>query len=288
LIPQTVSPGRLQQANGLLSLTESGFAILGPVVAGVLVATVGSGWALATDAATFLISAVFLSQLQVPRLAERVPASFLSELRAGWREFTSRTWLWVDGLFSAFGNLAVLAPIWALAPSSPKNPWVERRPGRRSSQRSGSARSSRAWPRFASSPSDLCSLESAPSSCLGFPRPCSPCPAPTPLLAAGAFAAGFGLILFNTLFETTVQQHVPAAALSRVSSIDWMLSLGLYPIGLALAGWVAEVIGVGATLAVAAAWALLSTPLVLAVPSVRNLRRRDGPPEADPATIQPL
>jgi len=123
---------------------------------------------------------------------------------------------------------------------------------------------------------------------LGFPRPCSPCPAPTPLLAAGAFAAGFGLILFNTLFETTVQQHVPAAALSRVSSIDWMLSLGLYPIGLALAGWVAEVIGVGATLAVAAAWALLSTPLVLAVPSVRNLRRRDGPPEADPATIQPL
>jgi hypothetical protein len=43
LIPQTVSPGRLQQANGLLSLTESGFAILGPVVAGVLVATVGSG-----------------------------------------------------------------------------------------------------------------------------------------------------------------------------------------------------------------------------------------------------
>src|SRR6266545_56461 len=167
------------------------------------------------------------------------------------------------------------------------------RPGRgcgwtASFQRSGTARSSRAWPRFASSPSDLCSLESAPSSCLGFPRPCSPCPAPTPLLAAGAFAAGFGLILFNTLFETTVQQHVPAAALSRVSSIDWMLSLGLYPIGLALAGWVAEVIGVGATLAVAAAWALLSTPLVLAVPSVRNLRRRDGPPEADPATIQPL
>ena len=84
------------------------------------------------------------------------------------------------------------------------------------------------------------------------------------------------------------EQPVPAAALSRVSSIDWMLSLGLYPIGLALAGWVAEVIGVGATLAVAAAWALLSTPLVLAVPSMRNLRRRDGPPEVDPATIQPL
>jgi hypothetical protein len=123
---------------------------------------------------------------------------------------------------------------------------------------------------------------------LGLPPALLAVPAPTPLIAAGAFGAGFGLILFNTLFETTVQQHVSAAALSRVSSIDWMLSLGLYPIGLALAGWVAEVIGVGATLTVAAAWALLSTPFVLAVPSVRNLHRRGGPPEVDPATIQPL
>ena len=288
LIPQTVSPGRLQQANGLLSLTESGFAILGPVVAGVLVATVGSGWALGADAATFLISAIFLSQLRVPRIAERAPASFLNELGAGWREFTSRTWLWVDGLFSAVGNLAVLAPIWALGPLV-----AEQSLGGAPAWAAivtafgvGSVLAGASALRFTPERPLLVGVSAL--ALLALPPALLAVPAPTPVIAAGAFAAGFGLILFNTLFETTVQQHVPAEALSRVSSIDWMLSLGLYPVGLALAGWVAGLIGAGATLTISAVWAVLSVLVVLAVPSVRNLRRRDGRPEGDPATIEPL
>src|SRR5205823_11114493 len=64
-VPETVSRNRLQQANALLVLTNSSFSILGPVVAGVLVASVGPGWALAADAATFLASALFVVQIHV-------------------------------------------------------------------------------------------------------------------------------------------------------------------------------------------------------------------------------
>ena len=63
-VPDTVSRPRLQQANALISLTTSTFSVLGPVVAGLLVVTVGAGWALAVDATTFLISAFFVWQIR--------------------------------------------------------------------------------------------------------------------------------------------------------------------------------------------------------------------------------
>src|SRR5690349_6565189 len=65
LVPQTVQPARIQQANALLSLTRSSFFLAGPAVAGALVVTAGPGWAFAADAATFAVSAVFLAQIRV-------------------------------------------------------------------------------------------------------------------------------------------------------------------------------------------------------------------------------
>jgi DHA3 family tetracycline resistance protein-like MFS transporter len=58
-----------------------------------------------------------------------------------------------------------------------------------------------------------------------------------------------------------------------VASIDWMLSVGLQPIGFALAGPLAEAVGLSTALAAAAIWGVISTAVVLAVPSVRNLQR---------------
>jgi MFS family permease len=278
LIPQVVSPGRLQEANGLLSLTGSAFEVLGPVLAGIFVATVGPGWALGVDAATFLLSAAFLTRLTLPERAARVAESFVSELRGGWREFTSRTWLWVDGLYSALGNMAVLAPVWALGPLVAE----ESLDGATSWAAIvtcfglGSVLAGAAVIRF--KPERPVYAGVAVLSLLALPPALLAVPAPTAAIAAGAFAAGFGLIFFNTLFETTVQEQVPGEALSRVAAIDWMLSLALYPIGLALAGFVAEAIGTGPTLTIAAVWAVASTAIVLMVPSVREVRRR-------PATI---
>jgi MFS family permease len=276
LVPQVVSPGRLQEANGLLSLTSSGFEVIGPVIGGALVATIGAGWALGIDALTFLASAAFLVRLRVPEAPLRVAASFLSELRGGWREFTSRTWLWVDGIYSALGNAVILAPVFALGPLVAEE----------------SLAGASSWAAIVAAfglgavAGGLLSMRIKPErpvfagvatlSLLALPPALLAGPAPTAAIAAGAFAGGCGLIFFNTLFETTVQEQVPPHALSRVVSIDWMLSLVLYPVGLAASGLVAEVVGVGPTLVGAAVFAVVSTGIVLLVPSVRGVRRRQA------------
>jgi Na+/melibiose symporter-like transporter len=66
LIPQVVSAARLQQANALNGLSQSLGAVAGPAISGVLVAAVGPGWAVAADAATYLVSAYCLARVSVP------------------------------------------------------------------------------------------------------------------------------------------------------------------------------------------------------------------------------
>jgi MFS family permease len=84
LIPETVSPGRLQQANALMGLSRSATGVFGPPVAGLLVALIGPGAVFAVDAATFVVSAVSLAMLRVPPRATPAEHShFLADLQAG-------------------------------------------------------------------------------------------------------------------------------------------------------------------------------------------------------------
>jgi hypothetical protein len=80
----------------------------------------------------------------------------------------------------------------------------------------------------------------------------------------------------ETRVQHLVRDHGPAIrvteALSRVASIDRLMSLGLFPIGSAVAGPAAAVFGVRVPLVAAAVWILGSTAIVLAVPSVRQVR----------------
>ena len=80
LMPEVVSAEELQPANALRATGLSGGEILGPLIAGVLVAAAGAGWAIAADAATFAVSAACLVALRVDRRERRVGASFLGDL----------------------------------------------------------------------------------------------------------------------------------------------------------------------------------------------------------------
>jgi MFS family permease len=100
---------------------------------------------------------------------------------------------------------------------------------------------------------------------------------PWETLVVTALVTGFGNMLFNTLWETTLQQHIPPASLSRVSAYDWFGSLLCQPLGLALAGVMAAGIGMSRTLWIAAAVDLVAVAAILAAPSVRHLQRLDGP-----------
>ena len=100
---------------------------------------------------------------------------------------------------------------------------------------------------------------------------------PWQVLIVTALVTGFGNMVFNTLWETTLQQHIPPASLSRVSAYDWFGSLLCEPIGVALAGVVAAGIGMSQTLWIAAAVDLVAVLVIVAAPSVRHLHRLDEP-----------
>jgi MFS family permease len=287
-VPETVSSARLQQANALIAATFSGAQILGPVLGGVLVVSVGPGWALAVDAGTFVISALFITRIRAMGRTPRSKTSMLEDLRDGWRHFTSRTWLWVDGVYSAVTAFAVLPAFFALGPViadrslDGASSWATILTAFGMGSVVGGVALLRMQPRRP------LMVGVPPLMLLSLPLVLLATSEHALAVAGGAFFGGFGLTWFNTLFETTVQEHVPPEVLSRVASIDWMLSQGLQPLGYALVGPIAVATGFGPPLVAASLWVIATTLVVLAVPSVRNLERRGPSHESNVVPEQAL
>ena len=120
LTPMLVGPEHLQQANVLRGISQAAGGIAGPAIAAALVATVGSGWALAVDAASFGVSAAALAALRLPPHAHLAAQRFFGDLRDGWSEFRSHTWLWAGVIAAGLGNM-LWAPFSVLGPAIAKS-----------------------------------------------------------------------------------------------------------------------------------------------------------------------
>lgn len=284
LLPSIVREGRLQEANALLAVSVNGAYTIGPAVAGVLVSTVGSGVAIAIDAATFGISAFALILLRVPTI-ERPPdrATFLADLREGWREFVSRTWLWVVTAHAALFLLFVTTPFMVLGPVVADRElggaadWGLIAAAMGLGVIAGSAAASRLRPARPM----LVAVLSFGSGCSLFALALG-VPAATPLIAAAGFCCGITEGLIEVIWITALQQRVTPAALARVSAYETVGSFALMPVGFALAGPAAEAFGTEGVLFAAAVFALFSSAVVAAVPSVRGFGRLEGA-----AAVQP-
>jgi hypothetical protein len=193
-------------------------------------------------------------------------------------------------VLAALGNALVLAPIWALGPLVAKRSlggagaWALIVTSFGIGAIVGSATVLRLKPRRP--------LLVGWTTLSAFIVPPALLAVPTPAIAvaAGTFAAGFALSLANTLFETTLQQHVPAQALARAMSFVWLLALALQPIGFSLVGPISSLVGVSATLAGAAVIELVLIAIALSVPSIRTVERLEAEPEPPlaPAEAPPL
>lgn len=280
LVPQVVEQGRLQQANALVGLSNSIVSIGGPALGAIVVAAAAPGWALAVDAGTFAASALFLMRIDLPRASRVTGRSVLADFRDGWREFTSRSWLVAVVLYFGVFQLTYFPALLVLGPYVAKH----------------ELGGPRAW-------GTILALEAAGALVGGlvalrvrFARPLAATmllvvPAgvlvvllgltlPVWLLAATAFASGACFALDGAVWFSTLQEKIPADAISRVSSFDWFGSVALNPVGYALVGPLSELIGVQRTLIVAGLANVGSSLAMLAVPSVRTLR--SGPePAAD-------
>jgi len=287
LLPQTVShPGQLQPANALRGLSFSVSSIAGPALAGALVGAVGAGAAFLFDAGSFAVSVLCLLRLR-PRVteaaAEETPPPFLSAMRAGWREVRTRRWLLAGlGAMSAY-HAIVLPAVYVLGPVSV-------------SERLGGPG---AWAAvvvsfgIGSVLGDLVLLRVRPRRAMRvaalalIAASCQAAVYGSGLGLVGTCvlqcAAGVGVTTFFTLWEVSLQEHVPGEALSRVSAFDYLAATALMPVGTALAGPVAAAVGTQATLLAMSALGVASALALLAVPEVRRLPR--GPGAEEPAAV---
>lgn len=275
VVPETVSALRLQQANALLGLSRNATQIGGAAAGGILVAFVGPGWALAIDGLTYFVGGAFLLMLRLPRGAALPERHFLRELAEGWDEFRSRTWLWAIVVQFSFinacyvGALQVLGPVIADEELGGPAAWGLILAGQAAGLVLGGVFMLRYEPERQLLVASLAIFPLAlPLLFLGIPMP---------LLAitGAAFVSGFALDIFAVLWNTVMQEQIPAERLSRVYSYDALGSFVFSPVGAAVAGPAAEAFGTRATLFAGAAVIVVATAAVLLVHDVRTLRRRE-------------
>lgn len=270
LTPSLVPPDDLQAANMLQGMSGSAMWIIGPAIGGVLVATVGPGWAIAADAATYAINVVMLGRvtLELPPREERV--SFLRDIAVGWREFYARKWYFYTVITVAVLNMFT-ASYFVLGPAVARHYY-------------GGAV---AWGLINASGSvgslvgGLLAMRYKPR----YPLRVAILTATTFALVPLAFALRlplavvcvisavgiFGPLFSNSLIYSTVQREVPEHLLSRLISYDYFLAYLLLPFGTVLSGPLGEHFGLRPTLAFVAVVLLLGHPAILLIRSVRNL-----------------
>jgi MFS family permease len=284
LVPETVSPQRLQQANALVGLSRNVFAVAGPALAGLLVAAFGPGWVYAIDAATFALSASFLVRLPVTAgRAER--KNFRSDLAEGWREVTSRSWVWATIVYFGVWNFAVaiffvLGPVVSDRELNGARDWGIILAGGAIGSVLGSLLALRVrLSRPLATAFALITVAALQPMLLIRPFPAL-------AVAAAGLLAMVTLSFSAAIWHTTLQELIPREALSRVISYDWLGSLILMPAGFAAAGPISHAIGIDATLWLAAGLLFTSSAAIALVPSVRAITRDDAQPEPELGEVE--
>ena len=282
LMPQVASPARLQQANALMAISRSIAFIVGPALSGVLVAAGGPGLVFAIDAVTYVLSILTLALLRIERSAAAAErASFVSELAHGWKEVRSRSWLLASLLTFAVSNVAlgafmILGPVIVERELGGAADWgVILSIGAVGALLGGTV-ALRWKPGRPLVVGFLVMLVAATRTLALIP------PLPVLVIALSALATMAAITISNTLWETVLQQRIPQASLSRVSSYDWMVSLVFQPLAFVLVGPLAATIGEVPTLLLATAIGLVANAGVLLVPGVRNMRRLESDTSVEP------
>ena len=287
LLPEVVEARYLQPANSLIGFsTNIGFTI-GASAAGILVSTVGPGWAILVDGGTFFIAGILVWQLKSfshSTTDVNHQESMLQQMRQGWNEFHSRRWLIVIvGSFSLI-NMCFEAFLAVLAPLQMK-------------ESLGGARHMGfmmfAWG-LGSVIGVLFSMRirtkrplvtaMAVMPVLGFWMLALAEPVSLPVIMLLALATGIAFDIFYVLWMTTVQSHVPHEALSRVGSYDAFGSNILVPIGLLIAGPLATTLSVRTVMFGAALITILLSVGAFFSRDVRMIQRKN--PSLDLAAFQ--
>lgn len=272
IVRELVGRQQLREATSLLNVTRDTLMIVGPIIGGLIVIVAGGGYALMLDAATFVVSAMFIRKLPITKRLSGKDKGFLSELRAGWTALIERPWAYSMIASFSFYQAAVLPCALVLGPMiaiSPVGIGASGWSAVLSAQGVGAVIGGLLVLRW----NPRRPLVVAAALVVGqsfFLAALGTSSSLWVLMSAGAIATG-GVIAADTLWTSTLQRKVPENLVSRLTSYDYLGSLAFFPLGIALLPLLAELLGpTSVMLAVAAANVLVCLALLL-VPSVRAI-----------------
>ena len=272
VLPEIVPKEKLQEGNAVVGLLTNIGYIVGTLSGGIIVASVGAGWGLLADAITFFIAGVIVWFLPITGKNKEKSSGIIHDLKVGWREFISRSWVIAMVFTFALINMAFDSMLSVLGPlnfddlkTGPQH-WSYNLAGLSLGMLIGGM-----WilkvklqrPLFFAMV--LIALSAIWDFTLALDFPLA-------VTVLASIFSGISLEIFMVTWNTSLQHHVPEESYSRVSSYDTLGSFGIAPLGIVAAGPLAMHFGVNSILLVTGLTTLIAATASLFVPSVRNLR----------------
>jgi MFS family permease len=276
LLPRLVPGDLVQEASAISRLVMNGGQMGGAAIAGLCVAVFGPGWALAVCGIGTLISVPMLLSIRGARNVRAQRTGMLRDLRDGWSEFRSHTWLWVISaqfgvvLMAWYGAFQILGPVVAKAHLGGPAGWGAITAADSVGLIAGGVVSLRFTPRrpmlfvvaigaaIAIAPLALAMLW------------------PLPLVCLASFGLGVTIEIMMVQWTVALARNIPPDKLARVSSYDLLGSVMAMPVGALVAGPLAAAVGVSAVQYGAAALIIVASALALIPRDVRTMRAGDG------------
>lgn len=271
LVPEVVDDEHLQPANAFVSVASNAGLIAGNAIGGVLVALIGSGWAIAVDSVSFIIAGLLVFSMRDVSSRHSSGESTFADLAHGWRVFWSYRWVVVIvGAFSFVimvwrGAEEVMGPVLAREVYGGAAGWAFIMVFQSVGLLLGAVVASKLRVRRP--------LVVGMVAMLTLPLWLVTLALELPIgwVALGSFACGMSLELLAVWWFTAMQTNIPRDALSRVSAYDAMGSLMFGPIGLAVSGPLIVSVGANEAFLIAAAVATAAILGSLLFRSVRQL-----------------
>ena len=288
LTVEMAPPAQLGNANTLFGLASSFTAVAGPSLAGVLLAVTDPALVIAADALSYLVSVVALSLLRFPPASHakalgqaqavgqpagsRKPAAQLrADIAEGWSDFRSRTWLWATTVQWAFLNLITWAPFLLLGQAMANAYLGGPRAWGAIMGAEGAGAILAGLLLLGRKPGHPMVVATIATFCYALPDIPLALHATAPWVILAAFVLGIGSAPANTYFSTAIQQQVPADKQARVKALMMFPNYGIGVMGFVIDGPLASAFGAQAVFGAGAIYGLVSTAVVLTLPSIRNV-----------------
>lgn len=271
VLPEILPKEKLQEGNAIIGLMSNIGVVFGTLLGGVIVTLTSPGWALLIDGATFFIAGLIVWNLKLDAKSRVESPGIIHDLRIGWREFISRSWLVTMVIAFAFINMAFDSMITILGPlnfsdpeTGPRN-WSYNLAGLTIGMMIGGVivlKFKFKHPLFVSM--ILVAISGIWDFALAFDLSLAIS------IAAGIFS-GIAVEIFLVTWSTSMQTHIPEESFSRVNAYDSLGSYGFAPLGIIIAGPLAEAFSVNSILFATGSITLLASAVALSVKSVRTL-----------------